>query len=793
MFFINGVGHGTIQFNDTELEESSFIELQYTGQPKIVLKELELLFHRAVKKNKLTESSWATAEYISLFRKKDDSIEIASDNRRSDIDFEYKVIMDYDEWKIEYEHIDQRGMLDGFVGKKNHIDVDFLNGSIMKEGDYFWEDCGEKKTFIIQKGKIRDISKIESEISDYKQIITQNKTLATVLISGHIDEALKYIEIFGQYNPQFKQTAEKLMMEFYAYIKGDSTKTSDIMARAYSLARKGNNFIQKADYEKALDYFEKALDLCPNDISLLNNIGFTYGEMKKYDKAIETYEKSLKIKPSHANTWNGLALSYKKLGKYEDAIRACKKAIELDPNDKDFQNNFTIIMEEYHLKDPSKRKNNEYKKRFLYIERDLIQGNKFSIAKSELGHIIHEVKIKNLSEVLDRARELLRLCNSKEREFSKMIDKNDLDDLKIPKEAQKLFNLANEYIDNKEFEEALKYLNQALEIEPNYAEVMSELGYVHFKLDYKDMTKEEVFNLSKKAIDLNPKSSIVWRYMGLAYAKKKDFEKAIECYNKCIEIDPNDKAAYRSLAYLYGESGNLQKVIEIFQKLFKVDPDLAEGFIQSLPKEVQQKFTQRNIFTSLEMLERDLKSTEEAYRLFRNAQSEIRESAKKFPNDVFIQKLSKLDLSNFSKIIPEILEKVEDKKQWDLITNFYREFKMRGISSSIPWDMRYKIKDTTINLSVKYNRLQIPEIAEKCGSPQDCVIVVIKEMIKNEEIYADYFESTQFVVFDQKANLDETENIRNKFEAWEKTTCKNCGMKIKETNQKICEHCGLDL
>ena len=37
------------------------------------------------------------------------------------------------------------------------------------------------------------------------------------------------------------------MREFYAYIKGDSTKTSDIMARAYSLARKGNNYIQKAD------------------------------------------------------------------------------------------------------------------------------------------------------------------------------------------------------------------------------------------------------------------------------------------------------------------------------------------------------------------------------------------------------------------------------------------------------------------------------------------------------------------------------------------------------------------
>ncbi len=41
--------------------------------------------------------------------------------------------------------------------------------------------------------------------------------------------------------------------------------------------------------------------------------------------------------------------------------------------------------------------------------------------------------------------------------------------MKILKEAQKLFNLANEHIVNEEFEKALKHLNQALEIEPNYA------------------------------------------------------------------------------------------------------------------------------------------------------------------------------------------------------------------------------------------------------------------------------------------------------------------------------------
>jgi len=38
---------------------------------------------------------------------------------------------------------------------------------------------------------------------------------------------------------------------------------------------------------------------------------------------------------------------------------------------------------------------------------------------------------------------------------------------------------------------------------------MSKLGYVHYKLNFKKMSKEEVFELSKKALALNPKSPIL--------------------------------------------------------------------------------------------------------------------------------------------------------------------------------------------------------------------------------------------------------------------------------------------
>jgi small GTP-binding protein len=61
---------------------------------------------------------------------------------------------------------------------------------------------------------------------------------------------------------------------------------------------------------------------------------------------------------------------------------------------------------------------------FLQIERDLIQKNKFLLAKEELGEIIHYANEKNLDAVLDQARELMRLCNAKERESSLKSDKS---------------------------------------------------------------------------------------------------------------------------------------------------------------------------------------------------------------------------------------------------------------------------------------------------------------------------------------------------------------------------------
>ena len=62
--------------------------------------------------------------------------------------------------------------------------------------------------------------------------------------------------------------------------------------------------------------------------------------------------------------------------------------------------------------------------------------------------------------------------------------------MKVPETAQKLFKLAKKDIENGLYKEARLILDKTLKLYPNYAEAMSLLGYVHYKLKFKHLSKK---------------------------------------------------------------------------------------------------------------------------------------------------------------------------------------------------------------------------------------------------------------------------------------------------------------
>ena len=59
----------------------------------------------------------------------------------------------------------------------------------------------------------------------------------------------------------------------------------------------------------------------------------------KYDEAIQCFDNATKINPQDEDAWNNKGIALKIQGKYDEAIQAYDKVIEINPQEEDAWNN----------------------------------------------------------------------------------------------------------------------------------------------------------------------------------------------------------------------------------------------------------------------------------------------------------------------------------------------------------------------------------------------------------------------------------------------------------------------
>ena len=77
------------------------------------------------------------------------------------------------------------------------------------------------------------------------------------------------------------------------------------------------------------------------------------------------------------------------------------------------------------------------------------------------------------------------------------------------------------------------------------------------------------------------------------------------------------------------------------------------------------------------------------------------------------------------------------------------------------------VKRNIIEFGKKIARLKIKDISEKSNVDTSTVFKVLNEMIRNQEIYAEYFKSSKTVAFNQIANLENIDLLMKLYEDWE--------------------------
>ncbi len=95
--------------------------------------------------------------------------------------------------------------------------------------------------------------------------------------------------------------------------------------------RLGILYAELNNFNKAIDFFNKALIFNPNDINALINLGIVYGKQKQFSLAIFILTKAYELNNKNYAVCYNLAYAYQESGLIDKAIEFYTKAIENNP------------------------------------------------------------------------------------------------------------------------------------------------------------------------------------------------------------------------------------------------------------------------------------------------------------------------------------------------------------------------------------------------------------------------------------------------------------------------------
>ena len=139
-------------------------------------------------------------------------------------------------------------------------------------------------------------------------------------------------DLFPKFLPQVQQiinTFEINLPDVYPQQRGAAT-TSGVT----TLVDKGNALFNHDNYAQALQYFNKALTIDPNNEVALTGKGESLNALGNYTQVMPYLDKALAIDPNYQEALTSKAESLEDLGNYTQAIPYLDKALAIDPNDK---------------------------------------------------------------------------------------------------------------------------------------------------------------------------------------------------------------------------------------------------------------------------------------------------------------------------------------------------------------------------------------------------------------------------------------------------------------------------
>jgi len=181
----------------------------------------------------------------------------------------------------------------------------------------------DPKALYLKGDKLYNQGEYKKALTVFKEFIEKQPELYETRVN--IGNCFIKLKQYDKAMEEFKFVLEKLE-EGKNDLEGNKTASS-------LYASLGELYMDKNDFEKAKEYFEKSINIDPSNHALSYNVAEILFNSNKIDEAIYYYKLAAKIKPDWPKSYLKLGYCYLNKEQMETAIDYLNKYVELSPED----------------------------------------------------------------------------------------------------------------------------------------------------------------------------------------------------------------------------------------------------------------------------------------------------------------------------------------------------------------------------------------------------------------------------------------------------------------------------
>ena len=324
-------------------------------------------------------------------------------------------------------------------------------------------------------------------------------------------------------------------------------------------------------------------ELNANRLVFQQHLADDYVELREYEKAIALYEEIVKAEP---NTNLRLLNVYRLSRKFDKAIPLGKQMYEKDPDQIQL-----VVIYARTLADAGRPKEGAEILSRLYDK----APNDVQIAINYARMLAEAGKPKDGVEVLSRiiqanpqntdlyvALSDIYIRDKRFADAEKTLRKAETKDLDSATLERLKFNRASLYERQKDFDRAESLFKEILKSSPKNAAVLNYLGYM---LADRGVRLEEALRYIQEALVIEPRNGAYLDSLGWAYFKMNDLVKAEKNLVEAGNLVQDDPTVEEHLGDLYFKMGNFQKAGDYWQKSIRVGTE--EEDIQKVRRKLE--------------------------------------------------------------------------------------------------------------------------------------------------------------------------------------------------------------